>query len=213
MAAGKSSSLFKILLILSTYLAVYLVVIGDGYLVRMIERENAMNAAFYSQPVADEAIDRANRWFTVAFVDSGVMAHTFEPFLPTEEEIARARHMEDFGQPIFEWFEGRMRAWWTLVWSAFTRFSSILIWGPVALLLFIPWVIDGWTQREVKKNTFDFASPVQQRFAMMAIGVLPIAFLVIVTAPVPMHPLVTPGAIIGAGILVQIAIANFMKRA
>src|SRR3546814_3241879 len=66
------------------------------------------------------------------------------------------------------YLERRIRAWWTLVWSAIVRMSSVLLWAPFSLFLVAPWVIDGFVLREIRKNTFDFSSPIQQRYAMRA---------------------------------------------
>ena len=194
------------------YLVGYILLVGEGYLTRMVESEQRYNAQFYSPALAKASTQRATRWFNAAFVDTGIMAHTFDPFIPTQDEITRSKGLEDFGQPLFHWFERRMRAWWTLLWAAFVRMSSVLLWTPFAPFLFVPWLVDGYTIREVRKHTFDYASPVAQSYAMRAIAIMPLLFVLLLLAPIPMHPLATPACFIMAGMLGQRAIGNYMKR-
>ena len=164
-------------------------------------------------PVATSAQQRGDRWFTTSFVDNQIMAHSFAMFIPTEEEVARAKGTEALGASVFVWWEGRVRAWWTLVWSSYTRASSVMLWLPYAPLILIPWIVDGWVMRERRKHTFEFASPIKQRFALIAVVIMPFLFLLLLTAPIVMHPMVTPVALIASALLIHQAIANFMKRA
>lgn len=212
MAGKKKSPWFYFGLMAALYLLLYILFVGEDYLGRMVETEQRYNAEFYTPELATASNQRATRWFNGLFVDTGIMAHTFDPFIPTQDEVSRAKGLEDFGQPIFHWFERRIRAWWTLVWSAIVRMSSVLLWAPFSLFLVAPWVIDGFVLREIRKNTFDFSSPIQQRYAMRAITMVPLLFMVFLAMPIPMHPLVTPLSLMAIGFLLQRTIANFMKR-
>lgn len=211
--AGSSPTWYKWVMLIFAYGALYLIFIGEAYLIKTVEMESQMNRIFFSEEVAKKAEDRGTVWFTKAFIDTQIMAHTFEPFIPTEEEMANAKGMEGFAQPVFDWFEGRIRAWWTMVWSTFTRLSTVLLWAPYAIFMIVPWVIDGWVQRERSKHTFEFSSPVKHRYAMMALMTLPLVFFAMLTAPLALNPLVTPAIIFGIGALLYSAVANFMKRA
>lgn len=213
MAKGQSSTWYKVFLLLTLYVGLFIVFIGESYLVKVIEVEGSMNRDFYSGQVAEKSSDRGSRWFTAVFVDTQIMAHTFEPFIPTEEEMQAAKGMEDFGRPVFQWWEGRLRAWWTLIWACFVRLSSVLLWAPYSLLFIVPWLVDGLVEREKGKHTFAYASPMRNRYAMMALAVMPLVFLIILTAPLPLHPLTTPILLILIGVMVYQLVANFMKRA
>lgn len=216
MAGSKSPTWYKILLALSVYLTLFLVFVGESYLIRMVEAEDRMNRDFYSDHVAEQAKARGDAWFTKAFIDTGLMMHTFDMFIPTADEVRRSEEAgldASFGQGIFAWWEGRLRAWWTLVWSTFTRISSVMLWLPYVALILVPFVVDGWAQRERRKHTFEFSSPVKQRYAIMAIATIPLVFIAVATAPIAMHPGVTPGVLFAIGLMLQTSIANFMKRA
>lgn len=212
--AGKSKHpWFWPIVALTGYMMLYVVFVDEVYLNRLVESEQRLNAQFYSPELATASSDRATRWFNAAFIDTGIMAHSFEPFVPTEAQITRTKGLEDFGRPVFDWFDARIRAWWTLIWSAFTRVSSVLLWAPFALFLIAPWVVDGFVQREIRKHTFDYASPIQQRYAMRALTSLPLLFIVFLIAPIPLHPLATPILALAVGMLLQRAVKHFMKRA
>lgn len=205
---------YKVLLIVGVYVTVYMLLIGESYLNRMVEREAALNRQYFTTQVVDNAEDRATRWFTRTFVDTGVMAHSFDMFIPTQEEIDRVENLDsEFGAPIFGWFERRVRAWWTLVWSSFTRLSSLLVWAPLAPLFLVPWMVDGWTQRERRKHTFELASATRQHLSVMGLTFIPLALAAVITAPVVLHPMFAPALMLVGGILLYAAMSNFMKRA
>ena len=213
MAGSSSPGWYKWAGLIFFYCTLYLIFIGEEYLVRTVQMESYMNREFFSEEVAKKAEDRGTAWFTKSVIDTQIMAHTFAPFIPTEEEMANAKGMEGFGKPVFDWFEGRIRAWWSVVWSTMTRLSTSLLWAPYAIFMIGPWVVDGWVQRERRKHTFEFSSPVRHRYAMMGLMTLPLVLFALLTAPLALNPLVMPAIIIGIGALMYSAIANFMKWA
>lgn len=213
MAGNTSTTWYKFVLIGFLYIAAFMVFAGEEYLVRMVSVESAGNAEFYGEDDSEKAQVRATRWFTRLFVDTQIMSHSFEMFIPTEQERINSEGMEDFGAPVFVWFEGRMRSWWTIVWSAFVRASTLLLWAPYLLLVVVPFAIDGWMLRERSKHKFVFASTLKHRYALMAIVALPLVALVLITMPVALHPLVPAGLVLALGVLVHSTFAHFMKRA
>lgn len=205
---------YKALLVAGLYITAYMLLVGENYLNRVVEREAAMNRQYFTAEVVERSEERASRWFTSIFVDTGVMAHSFDMFIPTQEEIDRVDSLDpEFGQPIFGWFERRVRAWWTLVWSTFTRASSLLIWAPLIPLFILPWIVDGWTQRKRRQHTFEISSATRQHVSLLALTAIPLLLIAVVTAPVLLHPLFAPALLLVAGILVYAVLSNFMKRA
>lgn len=208
------ASWYKVLLIAGAYVAVYMLLIGEEYLNRMVERESLVNRQYFTTQVVDRAEERATGWFNRSFVDTGVMAHSFDMFIPTQAEIDRSSGLDpEFGQEAFGWFERRMRAWWTLVWSSYSRLSALLIWWPLVPLFILPWIIDGWAQRERRKNTFELASATKQHFAVLGLLAVPLLLVAVVTAPIVLHPLFAPSLLLLSGFLIASAMSNFMKRA
>lgn len=213
MAGSSKPTWYKWFAFLCLYVTVYMVVAGEKYLLRTVQEESRLNEQFYSKEVADLADERGTRWFTTIFIDSQIVRHSFDMFIPTEEAKAKSKGTEGLGDSLFVWLDARIRAFWTIVWSTFTRLSTLLLWAPYVLLILVPFTVDGWMQRERRKHTFEFSSPVKHGYAMMAIGILPLAFLAVVTAPFVLPPVVAPLMLFGLGLLGQQAYANFMKRA
>lgn len=213
MASSRDFSWYRLAMWASLAITVYMVLIGEKYLLRMVEVETKMNQVFYSEEVAKNAEERGSYWFELAFVRTEIMKYSFDLFIPTEQQMRDASDMERASAPVFNWFEGRLRALWTLVWATFTRASSVLLWLPYSVLILTPWLVDGLVQRERSKHTFQFSSPVRHRYAMMGLVLMPVVFFVLLMAPIAMHPLVTPIILFGAGMMLQVAAANFMKRA
>lgn len=163
--------------------------------------------------MATQLESRGVGWYQTAVVDTEIVAHSFAMYLPTEAEKARAAETAELGGYIFDWFEQRLRAWWTVVWIIFVRLSVVLVWAPYALIFVLPWLVDGWVEREKRKYTFEFSSPVKHRYTMMAIAAIPVVFVLGLTLPFPMNPILAPICLILFGYLSYLAAANFMKRA
>lgn len=204
---------YKIVVGVMLYVTIFMVVMKEEWLMRSIQIESDYNHSFYSSEFANWAEKKATETYEWMWVETEILPHSFDMFIPTEEEIAQQRHMQDLGAPAFAWVESRLRAFWTLVWSTHIRFFSVALWAPFAPFLLLPWVVDGWVKREIRKHTFDFSSPIQQRYAIKLLMALPLIFFIALTMPFPMHPLATPVVIIGVGITLQVAVGQFMKRA
>ena len=205
---------YKALIIIGVYVTFYMLLIGEEYLNRMVQRESAINRQYFTTEIVDQSEERATRWFTKTFVDTGVMAHSFDMFIPTQEEIDRTPTLDpEFGQPIFGWFERRVRAWWTLIWSSYTRASALLIWLPLVPLFIIPWAVDGWTQRQRRKHTFEIASATRQHVSIMALTAIPLLLVAVITSPILLHPMFAPLMLLASGALIYAVMSNFMKRA
>lgn len=204
---------YKIVIFVMIYITIFMVVMKEEWLMRSMEIERNYNHSFYSTEFANWAERKATESFELMWVESEILPHSFAMFIPTEEEIAKQEHMQDLGAPLFAWVEGRLRAFWTLVWSTHIRFFTVALWIPFMPFLMLPWIVDGWVKREIRKHSFDFSSPIQQQFAIKLLMVLPLIFIIALTMPFPMHPLATPVVMIGIGMTLQIAIGQFMKRA
>jgi len=213
MAGSSKPTWYKWFAFLCLYVTFYMVLAGEKYLLRTVQEETRLNEIFYSEPVSDRAEQRGTRWFTTLFIDSEVVAHSFDMFIPTEEAKRLSRGTEGLGESLFPWVEGRIRAFWTIVWSSLTRVSTLLLWAPYLPLILIPFFVDGWAQRERRKHTFEFSSPVRYGYALMAITALPLAFLAVISAPFVLPPVVAPLMIFALGLVLRTATENFMKRA
>jgi len=204
---------YKIVVGTMLYVSIFMLVMKEEWLTRSMEIERQYNHDFYSGDFAQWAEDKATASYEVLWVKSEILPHSFDMFIPSQEEIDNQKFMKDLGEPAFNWVEGRLRAFWTLVWSTHIRFFSVALWAPFLPFLMLPWLIDGWVKREIRKFTFDFSSPIQQQYAMKLIGILPLIFIIALTMPFPMHPLTTPLIAICIGIAGQVAVGQFMKRA
>ena len=195
------------------YLTVYVVFLSETWLTRAIDTERNYNREFFSEPVAAHAEQRANGWFSGVFVDTGVMATSFDLFIPSAEERAlQPRGFDGAGDGLFTWFEGRLRAMWTVVWAASLRISTGMLWWPYLLFVVVPFVVDGLVKRKVRQHTFALSSPLQHRYALWAMEFAVIGGLLVLFLPLPMHPGLLPLMALGVGVAGQYAAANFMKR-
>jgi hypothetical protein len=200
-------------LLLTLYVVLYVVFVGEQWLQQSIQTERTYNRTFYTPALAEHAEQRAARWFTAAFVNTGVVQTSFEATVPTQADSLRSTGMEGFAGSLFGWWEGRLRAWWTVIYQSVVRFSTTLLWWPYALFLFVPWIIDGVVQRRIRKTSFAFSSPLNHLVSLYALHILAVGALVLFFLPLPLHPALWPVATLVAGLACAVALANFMKRA
>lgn len=210
--ATSTFSPLKIVLWVSLAWCVIMVFVGEGWVTRVIEKERSFNHAFYSEDAANAAEQRANRWFNGCFVDTGVVEHTYNLFARTPDPKMQSP-FDDGAKPLVLWFEGVLRTFWTILWHATLRLSHLCLWAPYALFMIVPWVIDGLVSRKIKQHTYDFTSPLQHRYSIMAVYFIALAAILMLTAPMPLPPVAIPIALLAFCIFTHRIFANYVKRA
>lgn len=207
---NRSWTVFSIVVLL--HVVIYVGFVGDGWLQQGFASERSMNQRFFTPDVSISAEARATDWFTRAFVDTGVVGTLYNAWIPTPEDRQKVG-MENFAGSLFTWWEGRLRTWWTVVHLALVRMSHLLLWWPYALFFILPWVVDGWVQRRIKKTNFGFASPLRHRLSLYLLQIIVVGYFIAIFLPFPMPPVAIPVLLLVTGIGLGKVFAEFAKQA
>lgn len=202
--------LFFIVLLL--HVIAYAVLVQESWLQSTLTREQASHYAFLGEDQARYAETRASNTFNRWFVNSGVMSHSFQALVPTPEQRANSKGIENLGSQIFPWMEKRIRAWWTLVYQVLLRFSNAMLWWPFFVLAAVPFFIDALVVRRVKATTFGLTSPHLQGIAARSIPIILLGYFLVMFAPVFIHPAWVPAVIFVTSAALWMGVSQFVKR-
>lgn len=126
-----------------------------------IEKEHILVLERLGEEQAIKLALGAKQTFTTIFVDTGIVETTYKMFIPTDEEVARSRGMQNLGKEFFPKVQTTLRSFWNGIYQSVYRLHLLFEWKIFFLALFIPACIDGFTQREIKKTSYGYASPVR----------------------------------------------------
>ena len=179
---------------------------------RQTAKESAMVSAMLGKSTEEAIKQDATRWYGVLIADNNVEESVVNFFVPTKDEKANSRGLEDLGKGIFAWVERRIGVFFDLVYWSFKRISLLLVWLPLLVPLLFVSVFDGICQRNIKKENFGLASPFWQKFGTLGsvcvIGSLFLLFCI----PFAIPPLWAPVLLALISIFSGIAVGNVQKR-
>ncbi|CAM5562259.1 DUF4400 domain-containing protein [Eoetvoesiella caeni] len=156
--------------------------------------------------------DKAASWYRETIIDSGFNAQVHQMLIPTEEEKAKSRGMQNMGNQWFAWMQGRIQAFTLMVYQLFARLALAWIWAPYMLVLLVPALFDGVMTRQIKRTNFDYASPILHRYSVRGIGAMVCGLAVAFFMPVAIDPVIIPIVFMGICVLMGLAIGNLQKR-
>lgn len=188
-----------------------LLVPGD-YTDKEITRELMMIHTTLGEAQKTWVSAKADVWVESAVHDSGFYHNAYKFLIPTEEQRRRSRGIEDMGAAWFEWIEGRLNAFVSMVRQAFIRAAILLTWLPYMLILVIPAVFDGYVTRKIRQTNFDYTSPVVHRYALRVIWFCIALVLVLFMSPIAVQPLILPMICAVIGISLGLAFGNLQKQ-
>jgi len=112
-----------LVIIFLVHFVAYAVFIKENYLLSNMQHERIAQHAFLGEQNAQYSDVRAQNYFTRWFVNTGVMANSFQTLVPTEQQRRDSRGMENMGSNVFPWVQQRVRTWWTMVFQVVARLS------------------------------------------------------------------------------------------
>lgn len=206
-------------LVLFMICAVLLVGFAAGLLVNeqrvasTIEAERQSNYAFMGAAAA-EAEARATRWYRTLFLDTHITQFTFDLAATNRKDSGTDNKTVDAvaGKGVL-WWQARMRVLWSIAFEFLVRLSNILVWLPLAVLVFVPFIVDAIVLRKIKATNFAITSPHLQIFGVRAMTVIVVGFFLLQLLPMMLHPVWTPLAIAAFSTSLWIGISQFAKRA
>jgi hypothetical protein len=199
-------------LLLAAELFLILVFVPGKWTEQVIVNESAMVERTLGHNSVQWINERALRWYSSTMVDSGVYQGLHTLLIPSPEERARSRGMENLGSTIFPWLEDRLFSMMRVFYQVFARMALLMVWAPYMLILLIPAMYDGWLNWKIKRTNFDYASPVIHRYGVRGIVLMLQILLIAFFAPIALNPIVIPFAMMIACVMIGLAMGNIQKR-
>jgi hypothetical protein len=203
---------WKIFLVVLSWVLLVLFLTSSDFTDKTLEHEKKYTEMDLGKETKDYIYGTAERWYVVAFEESGVYEALHRTMIPNEEEKANSKGMEHFGEGIFEWVEGRLDASMRIIYLYMTRVLQLWVWVPFIPILIFPMIYDGYKVREIKKTNFDFSSPLRNKSGFKIITILIILTLMLFATPIAITPMFFPFLLFAIGICLQVAVANLQKR-
>ncbi len=201
-------SLIIFLLIIQVF-AVFLL-LSEKRLADVIDKEFTLIERQVGREESLNVYERANRWYIKTTIDSGFQ-HTVYDFLIGHWDADSGRELID-DRGLSAWFERRLATTWLAIYLVHFRLSGITLWLPYFLPLIFPMIVDGLSQRQIKKHQFSFTSPVIHTNAARGFLVLLALILFIPIIPISIPPLIIPFALFFSCLCAWVYAAHMIKR-
>lgn len=205
-------SLGLILLLFTIQLVLVLIFVPGEWTERVIEREAVKTRQLLGAETQRWIHETAQGWYDTTMIDSGVYQAMHRHVIPSPEERAASRGMENLGNTIFAWAEERLGAMMRVIYQVYSRAAMALLWMPYLLILLIPAIVDGTMRWKIKQTNFDYASPVVSRYGIRGIFVIGQIALIAFVAPLALNPLLLPLGMMLIAVMLGLTMANYQKR-
>ena len=163
------------------------VLVPSNWLEGQITNERQMTADWLGRDTLIDLVGKADNTFTTVFEETGLVEASYA-ITPTITQRQGSAGIEDLGDTIWPYVEGRIQVMWVTVYQGVQRLAMIRLWIPYLLPLFIPAFIHGMCVREVKKVSYGYASPVVYHAALQVFSLLMFLPLFYVSLPISIHP-------------------------
>jgi len=195
-----------------TAITLFLLVVQETWLEDGLSHERQGMVEWLGPDKADAAHARAFDVYQRWCVDSGFVENSFAMFLPTP---SRQQEMFAGGQvdAVFTWMEGRLRAFWLVVFQMIYRICLTLMWWPLMVLSLVPFLVDALVRRKIKADNFDHASPTLQALGSRSLLLMPVIYLCLLLAPFALPASLVPLLVVAASAAIWFALSHFVKRA
>lgn len=201
---------------LAVLLLVQLLVIGilvpGEWATRVLREERRLILQQLGSETGTRVLERGDIWLQRWILDPGVDLAIREFLIPSPEQRKRSTGLQNLGTPWFAWVEVRIETLMDVVQQVMVRLALLATWLPLAGLILLPALWDGWMSWRVKQRSFDYASPIVHRFSVLA-GLWGSGLLVLcLLAPFTLSPVVFPLLLCGIALLGGLALSQLQKR-
>ncbi len=188
------------------------VLVPGDWTARVIEQESELLERRLGPTEHRWVHDRARDWFNSSLIDSGIYQTVLNHIIPTKEEKARSKGMENMGKGWFTWAESRLQAMANAYYHILSRMALLATWAPYFLILLVPAIYDGISTWRIKRTNFAYASPALHQYSTKGIGLIVITLVALFLAPIVLDPTLIPAAMMIACVMAGLMIGNFQKR-
>lgn len=190
MQLDKKWALLGALLIILCEVLFLSTLVSPSYVERELYSERQMVAWTFG-PLTERVIQaETHADFRTWFVDTGVIQTIHDMYIPSEASRQKSLGMSELGRSTSAWLEGRLQTLWLVVYAGIYRLKVFWTIFLMALVLCLPFAVDGLVLRKIRSLGFEYASPNIYHAAKGLLSLLIISPFVLVLVPSAIHPLV-----------------------
>lgn len=161
---------------------------------------------------ATEVEERATRWYTTIFVEPEVEETLTHMFIPSNQERARSRGLEDFGSWLWPFMQDRIACFMDLSYWVCRRVSLMVTWIVPCLIALVAAVLCGRYRRLIKQTNFSKASGIKLMYMMKVCTMIVMLFFMAFIFPFALNPIFVPFILGGLMITLGMSIGHITKR-
>jgi len=191
--------LFIILLVAGIIELGFLFFVADSDMLEVVLTNEVEKVQYwFGKDGANSIVKKTNSIYETAFVSTGLVETSFaltQASLISEDDPLfenRSDGIINFTEHIQSWLNGRITAFWRVIYHAIVRLYIFVEWVPFIVLLTLPAVVEGLVRREIKKISFGYSSPVIYNAALQTLPftiALPAIYLFLPMDSSPIIPL------------------------
>ncbi|GMQ49678.1 DUF4400 domain-containing protein [Vibrio sp. 10N] len=203
--------LWFLMIIIATQIAVVASLSSRELIVESFETEIGYMQDIYGEAATDDIVGRSLSFSQTVYINSGALELTKSVLLPVDYldgTLAKSDALYSLWQVVDD-IAGNI-----YIAIAYTtmRVLSFAHWLPLVALLGIPAVLTGYLQREIKKESFEYSSPLRFGLSQKMLYMLPIIVYSVFVFPFSISPLVMVVLVVVFSACVSVLISNAIKR-
>lgn len=199
-------------LIVLLHVVLYALFIRPEWIAELTAREARDAQQLLGRESATYAQNRAQDYYTRWFVNTGVQSATYKVFIPSSAEIQSSKGITTLGETLWPFMEERITAGWRLAFQVMVRVSTALMWWPLLLLAALPFLVDAYVERQIKRESFAITSPTAQTVAVRSIALVLVLGFLATFAPFYVPPVAMPFMVVITAASLWLGISQFVKR-
>ncbi len=208
----KHNAVWWLAILLMVELIIISVLVPGNWTERVIQHEALQIQQQFNVKTTQQIKNRSQDWYRKTVLDTQIERLLRDFLIPTDTLRQRSKGMEKLGTHWFEWIEGRIDALFDVFYHVLVRLSVLLVWLPFTLILMLAALWDGLMMWQIKKQTFDYSSPVIHRYSIRILIAGTLILLITLLAPVAIPPLFLPSLCIVLSLITGTAMANLQKK-
>lgn len=204
--------LWIITIVLSLELLIIITLIPSTWTEQVIYKETELLQSRMGYEQAKWVHTTARRWFDKTLIDNGLYDEIHRFLVPSAEERAKSKGLEDLGLFWFDYVDNRLRSLANSIYHLYSRVALMWSWLPYFLVVLIPALYDGYCTWRIKRTNFSYSSPVVHQFSTIGMFWALVLLFCVFVLPIVLEPMIIPAVIMMLCIMAGLAIGNTSKR-
>ena len=208
----KNTFLIGMIILFSQVILIASIVSGE-LLESVASDEIEMMNSVYGSEITTHYLSKANKLTNEMMIDSGV-EDSIRKFLIPKSYLNNESEFVFKDDASFFWkhVDASVSNLTGAVNFTLLRIVGFSSWLALFVLLTGGALISGYLQREIKKEGFEYSSPMRHGIAKKIIFTLPITVYIIVVLPIAIHPIIYPALVAVIAMFAGWYISNTIKR-